>query len=173
MRRLRSRSTKIAVSKITTLVNVAIKRQLSRLLLHKILKAFMRDDLAKCNVNGFRSRFNSQNLGRFVCQMAIESDRSHYYSRSTHSFTYTLRRLDIYESTSECSASHRCTFIPQCNKAHAIALPRTRVPHISHVFREMWGATVGRPFVIPTEAQRSGGPALRQVEGGPAVSVIH
>jgi hypothetical protein len=25
-------------------------------------------------------------------------------------------------------------------------MPRTRVPHISRAFREMWGATVGRPF---------------------------
>jgi hypothetical protein len=31
-------------------------------------------------------------------------------------------------------------------KRPTIALPRTRVAHISLVFREMWGATVGRPF---------------------------
>ncbi len=31
------------------------------------------------------------------------------------------------------------------------ALPRTQVPHISLVFREMWGATVGRPFTTWTD----------------------
>ncbi len=40
-------------------------------------------------------------------------------------------------------------------KRPAIALPRTRVPHISLVFREMWGATVGRPFTTWTDTSRS------------------
>ena len=40
-------------------------------------------------------------------------------------------------------------------KRPAIDLPRTRVPHISLVFREMWGATVGRPFTTWTDTSRS------------------
>jgi hypothetical protein len=34
-------------------------------------------------------------------------------------------------------------------------LPRTRVPHISLVFREMWGATVGRPFTTWTNLAKN------------------
>jgi hypothetical protein len=40
-------------------------------------------------------------------------------------------------------------------KRPAIDLVRTRVPHISLVFREMWGATVGRPFTTWTDTSRS------------------
>jgi hypothetical protein len=43
------------------------------------------------------------------------------------------------------------------NGVENLGLPRPWVPHISLVFREMWGATVGRPFTTWTDISRSAG----------------
>jgi hypothetical protein len=59
---------------------MAFEGQPPRVLLHKVFEALKFDDFPEREVNSFRSRFHTQDLGRLVGKMDIEPNGGHYDS---------------------------------------------------------------------------------------------